>query len=410
MTMHKASFSLVSPAQPVPGSLPTGHLELINASQARKGKEALKESDLIARPILLFGNQMTSYFTKMPDDKLRELAQQINQGGGPMLSAHVTDTTPLGTFYLASVDPGEDDGELILNTWAYWLNDDTGQKLVRQIDGGIINEASIGYWYTDAICSITGLDYGESPYWAGETYDVTDPSTGETEKKLCFIWTTGDVEFIEGSLVYRGAYPGTKVGGEANKVEAMAQTLQTRFQMAASREMLAVFSKERPENAERPKSENKETDMKVKLTLKSGAVKEVDADKVQSVMEEEIRLAEERAAQNTIEKHASHLGLEPKDVNEAMLTDVRKQAADGKAYRQDLLQELGTLTLAIEGNEAADVAERVKKAYNNLPIEDISSEVKRLRAKRDAMVPNVKLSQDNDENPRKETRPDYDNV
>lgn len=409
---HLASFLMESPSQPTPGTLPEGHLAKINAKQSTLGKPNLKEENLIARPILLFGNQMTSYYTRIPDHDLVTLASQINESGGPLLSAHMTDTTPIGTFYMAEVVPGEQDGELVLNTWAYWVKNSDGLKLAEQIDAGIINEASIGYWYTEALCSITGGDYAASPYYAGETYKVKNPQTGEEEEKLCFIWTTGEVEFVEGSLVYRGAYPGTKVGSDTASFQFSAPSLQTRFQMAASREMLEVHSKTRPRDAEPIKPEQKESSMKITLKLNSGAVKEVEPEKVQALLNEEIKLAEDRGKQQVVELHAEALGLQPKDISEENLHKTRKLAEDGKKYRSDLLEELGSLTLAIEGNSDPDVGERVKKAYNNLNIEDIRKEVVRLRAKRDDLVPNTKQSINSEEdNPVPALiKPDFDSV
>ncbi|MFD1729840.1 hypothetical protein ACFSC4_30965 [Deinococcus malanensis] len=243
--------------------MPGGHLERINALQAQRGKPALAADQVLATPIRLFGNELTSYFTRIPDSDLRTLAEQINAAAGPMLSAHVTDDTPIGTFYMAGVTEGPTNGTSAqglgqptqvqyLDTWAYWLNDEEGQHLARLIDSGIINEASIGYFYDQAICSITNASYWNSPYYAGRTYDITDPDTGAVTQKLCFIWTTGNVEFAEGSLVYRGAYPGTKVGGGAVDGGAVAasagtpvivQPHESRFQLAASKDLQAVFEK-----------------------------------------------------------------------------------------------------------------------------------------------------------------------
>jgi hypothetical protein len=192
-------------------SLPNGHLAIINAMQRKKGKPMLEDGQLIARKVRLTGNQLTSHYTRFADVEIQRFADQINNGGAPLLSAHVTDDTPLGAFYAAEVTR---DGEnLWLDTWAYWLNNDSGIELANQIDAGIINEASIGVSLGKVICSITGLAYGQSPYWAGNEYEITDPVTGQTSKQLCFVWLM-DCQIREGSVCYRGAHPDTRVGGE----------------------------------------------------------------------------------------------------------------------------------------------------------------------------------------------------
>lgn len=447
MTRHRAAFSLVTPAQPTPGTLPDGHLDRINALQAVRGKSALKETDLIARPIRLFGNQLTSYFTRVPDADLRALADQINTSGGPMLSAHVTDTTPIGTYYAAEITPGElnpspEPGQpgqvLYLDTWAYWLNDDTGQGLVRQIDAGIINEASIGYWYEELICSITGSSYWNSPYWAGETYQITDPDAGTTSTRLCFLWTTGNVEFAEGSLVYRGAYPGTRVGGitdtattaQFSPAAPTGPTPTTRFQLAASQDMADAFKKPRDQqNAGNPTptppapaapTPHQEDPME-KLTLKlaDGSARTVTSAEAQTLLTDQITLAlstgQATGQQAERERIAASLNVEPAKLEDPRaLETLASEAGDGREYRADLLNELQALTVTLsgEGQNAEAHGQRARRAYGALSITDVREEVARLRAQRDALIPNSQLSDTPDEpaTPTPKVPLDYDHA
>lgn len=422
MAQHRAAFTLaLTLVAGASTALPDGHLEKINALQASRGKPALTAEQVLARPVRLFGNKLTSYFTRVPDADLRTLADQINATGGPVLSAHVTDNTPLGSFYAAAVvegdftatpEPGEPQQPLWLDTWMYVLNDDAGQQLVRLIDGGVINEASIGYWYEQALCSITGASYWYSPYYAGRTYTIVNAETGESEDKLCFIWTTGNVQFSEGSLVYRGAYPGTKVGGDAASPNILAASAsitapapQTRFQLAASKDLQAVFEKAPATNGDgKPPAPPSTADtkgeenMKLRLKLPDGSVKEIDADptQVQTLLDNALATGEERGTQARLEAHAAALGLEPKDATDARLQQLAREAGDGRQYREDLLDRLKALTLSLGGNGEANVkaSERAHRAFSTLPIEDIRDEVDRLEAQRDADVPNARLSED----------------
>lgn len=438
---HQAAFSLaLALAAGATTTLPDGHLDKINALQAQRGKAALSADQILARPIRLYGNKLTSYFTRSPDGDLRLLADQINASGGPLLSAHVLDNTPMGTFYAAAVvegdfvpspEPGDPQQELWLDTWMYVLNDDEGQRITGQIDAGIINEASIGFLYDQVICSITGGDYYNSPYYRGRTYTITDPSTGTSEEKLCFIWTTGNVEFSEGSLVYRGAYPGTKVGGDAASSGLLnaaapspisAPPIPTRFQLAASKDMQVAFEKApaRPGSGTPPTPPSAadtpgEQNVKLRLKLPDGSVKEIDAtpQEAQTLLDEQISSAEARGQQTLLERHAAALGVEPKDVTEGSLKLIAAQAADGQQYRQDLLSRIGALTLSVGGNSEANAkaADRAQRAFANLPVTDIREEVERLEAALDATVPSARLSADKDdpETPRKVT-PNLDAV
>lgn len=439
MTQHQATFSLaLALAAGASTALPDGHLAKINALQASRGKAALTAEQVLVRPVRLYGNKLTSYYTRSPDGDLQLLADQINQGGGPVLSAHVTDNTPLGSFYAAAVTQGaqvaapplgEPQQELWLDTWFYVLNDAEGQRLVGLIDGGVINEASIGFFYDKAICSITGGDYYDSPYWRGRVYTITDPQTGVETQRLCFIWTTGNVVFGEGSLVYRGAYPGTRVGGDAASagvVAASAPTIAapaipTRFQIAASKDMSATFEKApaagggtppQPPQADPTKGE---TDLKLRLKLPDGSFKEIEATptEAQALLDAQVTSAREHGAQTQLEAHATALGLEPKDATPARLTQLSAQASDGRQYREDLLGDLHRLSLAVNGNDEAGraTADRTKKAFGNLELSDIRAEVQRLQAVADAGVPNGRLSKDADpETPAKKVRPNLDAV
>ncbi|WP_339098296.1 hypothetical protein WDJ50_18630 (plasmid) [Deinococcus sp. VB142] len=438
MKKHQAAFTLaLTLADGASPSLPAGHLEKINALQAKRGKPNLGAEQVLARPVRLYGNKLTSYYTRSPDGDLQLLADQINEGGGPVLSAHVTDNTPLGSFYAATVtrgdttDPpelGQPQQELWLDTWFYVLNDTEGQRVIALIDGGVINEASIGFFYDQAICSITGGSYYDSPYWRGNTYTITDPETGQQAEKLCFIWTTGDVQFGEGSLVYRGAYPGTRVGGDAVVGSSLAASapspitappLPTRFQLAASQDMQATFEKApaKPGGGtppQPPQAEHQGENVKLQLKLPDGSVKDVaDSAQAQTLLDAQVQAAQGRGEQTRLEAHAAALGLEPKDVTAERLQTLAREASDGRQYRDDLLAELHRLSLAVNGNDEQGraAADRAKKAFGNLELSDIRDEVRRLQAVRDADVPAGRMSKDaQDTAPAKPVRPDYDAV
>jgi hypothetical protein len=251
--MPQATLALTQALLEPPGTLQAGHLELINALQRKRGKPDLMEGDLIVRPVRLTGNQLSCLFTRFPEEELQSFAQQINNDAGPLMSAHITDNTPIGTFFQAAVT--SEDGVLWLDTHAYWLADEQGNKLARDIDAGIINEASIGWSWGRATCSVCGEDWysWECPHWPGETYTiVTDPETRATEERLCFLWML-DCTFDEGSLVYRGGHPDTKVGGTlANSFvpvlsgapPSLGQQAPrlTSFQLQATRDMAGLYS------------------------------------------------------------------------------------------------------------------------------------------------------------------------
>ena len=156
--------------------------------------------------------------------------------------------------------------------------------------------------------------------------------------------------------------------------------------------------------------------MKLRLKLPDGSVKETDADptQVQTLLDQNLTTGEERGKQAQLEAHATALGLEPKDVTGENLQKLAKEAGDGRQYREDLLGNLHTLSLAVNGSDEKGraAAARARKAFSTLDVTDIRDEVERLTALRDASLPGGRLSRDQDEpeTQPKKASPDIDSV
>lgn len=424
--MPQATLALTQALLEPPGNLPDGHLALINALQTKRGKTALVESDLIARPIRLTGNQLTCYYTKFPDEELASLAQQINEGGGPLLSAHYTDDRPIGTFYAAQVTSA--DGLLWLDTFAYWLADEKGLELARDIDAGIINEASIGFSHAEAKCSICGEDWLRSwdcPHWPGRTYNVVvSEDSQDTEERLCFLWYIG-CTFDEGSIVYRGGHPGTKVGGAlkqesvpllgASGMPGQGAPQLTSFQLQATSDMASLYAKKakppakpaqglgKPPRGEAPKAEPtpqatepEGEEVKMKLKKKDGSTVEVEnPEAAQALIDEGYTLGETSGRQAHLEEAAGALGLTPNEVTPEKLSTLAKQARDGEAFRTDLEARLSAAAVTVEG--PGPKAERISKLGKKADTEDLKGLVEDWEAKALALVPGGRLSQDEPE-------------
>lgn len=182
--------------------VPEARLDRINAIQAQRGKPLLGESDVICRGLRLTGNQPTTIGTRFKDSDLVVIAERVP--GAPVLVGHDTKALPVGVFYSAKVT-WDSDGKGWVDASFYMPNDESGRRMAQYIDSGVYNEASMGWTFSYAECTICGKDYNspECSHLVGETY-------GE---EICSVYTTGDIEPLEGSIVYRGAHPGTAVGG-----------------------------------------------------------------------------------------------------------------------------------------------------------------------------------------------------
>lgn len=78
------------------------------------------------------------------------------------------------------------------------------------------------------------------------------------------------------------------------------------------------------------------------------------------------------------------------------LAQLKAQAADGVAYRENLLSQLGQAVIRAEGNttEGQKAAERAQRLYASAEISDLEDEVKRLETKVIQGVPQGRLSTD----------------
>lgn len=114
-----------------------------------------------------------------------------------------------------------------------------------------------------------------------------------------------------------------------------------------------------------------------------------------------IKQREVTASSTTQANMLAALGLTAETGTPEHLKALARQAADGAAYRADLLEQMGKLTITAEGNgpEGIAASERVVKVYASADVEVLAAEVARLEAKRDNL-PNAALSKhDNDKKP-----------
>ncbi len=103
----------------------------------------------------------------------------------------------------------------------------------------------------------------------------------------------------------------------------------------------------------------------------------------------EFAASEARAAAALEKKRvAEMLGIDESKL-EAELSGMKNMVADGKAYRADLLNTLGKLTIKLEGNDEKGVAasERIKKVYASQELEDIKAEIVRLESRVTEVIP-----------------------
>lgn len=156
----------------------------------------LTSDDIHVRRCRLASDQVDSRFGRFRHEDLPQLLNLVS--GAPVLIGHDKRTLGVARFFGGSIENREEVSWVIPKF--YWPKGTSQSDDLRiMIDSGVYNEASIAFVYRTPICSICGKDLRSCAHWPGREYD------GE----LCFFYYDGIERVTEGSLVYRGAAPGT---------------------------------------------------------------------------------------------------------------------------------------------------------------------------------------------------------
>ena len=156
----------------------------------------LKEEDIYVRRCRLAGEVIDSHGGCFRGEDLPRLLQLT--WGAPTLIGHARQTLGIGRFFGGRIE--EYEGRKYIVPKFYWLKAHSQAEDLRiNLDGGIYNEASIAFTFKIPTCSICGNDIRRCDHWPGEEYD----------SKQCYFYYDGIERVMEGSIVYRGATPGT---------------------------------------------------------------------------------------------------------------------------------------------------------------------------------------------------------
>lgn len=158
----------------------------------------LTPEDVYIRKVRLAGDKIDAYGGRFRTEDLGKVLKMTD--GLPLLIGHKKDTLGIARFFNGSVE--EYEGANYITPRFYWLKKHSkAEDLKISIDGGLVNEASISFTFKRPTCSICGEDIRTCSHQVGKNY----PNTHEP----CFYYYDEIVRVNEGSLVYKGAEPGT---------------------------------------------------------------------------------------------------------------------------------------------------------------------------------------------------------
>jgi hypothetical protein len=153
--------------------------------------------DVFVRRCRLAGDAIDAYYGCFRPEDLPKLLALIQ--GAPLLVGHDKHSLGVARFFGGSI--AEHEGHRYVTPRFYWLRGHSSADDLRvAIDGGLYSEASISFAYRLPTCSVCGEDIRTCTHLPGST---------DKEGKTAFYWYDDVAAVLEGSLVYRGAEPGT---------------------------------------------------------------------------------------------------------------------------------------------------------------------------------------------------------
>ncbi len=169
----------------------------------------ITSDDIYVRGCWLAGDAINTKLGRFRTEDLGKLLELTN--GAPLMEMHKSGgffglaqaELPLARFFGGKIKSKEIDhldgsrgpANFIVPKF-YWMKNSSGaEDLKLNIDGGIFNEASIGFSYKEPLCSVCSENIQNCKHVPGEEY----------KSGLSFYWYDQPQSVVEGSIVHRGA-------------------------------------------------------------------------------------------------------------------------------------------------------------------------------------------------------------
>lgn len=138
-------------------------LEKIN----KQSKSPLAEDDVYVFSVRLCDDQIDRDFERFATDALSSLAQMF-VGKTGVVDHNWSSEKQVARIFDAGVE--YEGGAAYIKAWAYILRGEKSEDVIREIEGGIKKEVSVGCSMGRSICSVCGADYGTCEHRKGEKY------------------------------------------------------------------------------------------------------------------------------------------------------------------------------------------------------------------------------------------------
>ncbi|MBQ1263874.1 MAG: hypothetical protein IIY04_00465 [Oscillospiraceae bacterium] len=138
-------------------------LEQIN----KQSKSPLEKDDVYVFSVRLCDDQADRDFERFATDALSPLAQMFIGKTG-IVDRNWSSEKQMARIFDAGVE--YEGGAAYIKAWAYILRSEKSEDVIREIEGGIKKEVSVGCSMKRSICSVCGADYGSCEHRKGTVY------------------------------------------------------------------------------------------------------------------------------------------------------------------------------------------------------------------------------------------------
>lgn len=163
-------------------------LDAVNAYALRP----LERDEFAVFTLDLCHNEIDRHFSRFPEEELEAINRLVP--GRPLLERHdLHGSLPRGTFFRSRLH--RDGDRVSVRPDVYVLRAEENAGFIRNIEGGVYRETSIGFAFTWPECAVCGKDLRGCGHQPGRTY----------EEQLCHYLMRGVTEVLEGSVVSAGS-------------------------------------------------------------------------------------------------------------------------------------------------------------------------------------------------------------
>lgn len=262
-------------------------------------------------------DMLDSHFTHMAESTLNNYAADA-RAGVAFLKGHDWRALPIGYSVDAAYDESDGKKRVVADFYTVRGLSETDDLILR-MQSGILRDVSVGFHGGSMSCDLCKRDFWECPHFPGLKYEVKE---GDTVRTQLATFTIEDARLSEVSGVFDGSTPGAMILKAQERASDLSDSqrriLEQRYRVVLPAPTRAFAGVE-------------------KTGQKPGKVERMNAEQFTQLTNTLIRagVLSEEQREGVTEVDA----LAAADKLVARVKELEPQAADGRQYRKDLIDE-----------------------------------------------------------------------